>query len=65
METHLIVCKNPKALERLFDEDTCCELIAIKTKKGIPVSQGDAMVARDELVKSGFCWGKDFFIKKV
>lgn len=60
-----VICKNPKALERLYEEDTCCCLIASASKQGKPVSQGDALVARDELIASGFEWGKDFYLKKV
>ena len=64
-DTHLVVCKNPKALEHLYTEETCCCLIAAKSKRGEPVSQGDALVARDELEQAGFEWGKDFYLKKV
>jgi len=63
--THLVVCTNPKALEHLYSEETCCCLIAAASKRGEPVGQGDALVARDELQKAGFVWGKDFYIKKV
>jgi len=63
--THLLVCKNPKALEYLFTEDTCCCLIASASKQGKPVAQGDALWARNELLDGGFKWGKDFFIKIV
>ena len=63
--THLVVCKNPKALEHLYKEETCCCLIASASKRGEPVGQGDALVARDELIAAGFEWGKDFYLKKV
>ena len=63
--THLVVCINPKALEHLFTEETCCFLIAHKSSNGEPVGQGDALVARDELLDAGFKWGKDFYLKKV
>ena len=64
-KTHLVVCKNPKALEYLYSDDSCCCLIASKSKRGEPVSRGDAMVARDELIEAGFKWGIDFYIKVV
>ena len=60
--THLIICKNPKALEFLIDEEI---IIGHHAKNGIPVEQGDALVARDELQEAGFVWGKDFYLKKV
>lgn len=63
--THLVVCKNPQALEHLYSEDSCCCLIADKSKRGEPVRLGDALVARDELYAAGFEWGKDFYIKIV
>ncbi len=63
--THLVICKNPKALEHLYTEDTCCCLIAAASERGEPVEQGDALVARDELQDAGFVWGKDFYLKKV
>lgn len=63
--THLVVCINPKALEHLYKEETCCCLIATKSKRGEPVEQGDALVARDELLEAGFEWGKDFYLKKI
>lgn len=63
--THLVVCKNPKALEHLYKEETCCCLIAAASERGEPVEQGDALVARDELQEAGFEWGKDFYLKKV
>lgn len=63
--THLVVCINPKALEYLYSEETYCCLIAAASKRGDPVAQGDALVARDELLNAGFVWGKDFYLKKV
>jgi len=63
--THLVVCKNSKALKHLYKDETCCCLIAAKSERGKPVSQGDALVARDELLKAGFKWGEDFYLKKV
>ena len=65
MSTHLVVCKNPKALEHLYKEETCCCLTASKSARGKPVEQGDALVARDELQAAGFKWGVDFYLKKV
>jgi len=64
MGTHLLIIKNPKALERLYEEETCCQLIARASEKGRSLELGDTMVARDELLNSGFKWGKDFYIKK-
>ena len=63
--THLVVCKNPDALEHLFKDETCCCLIASASKQGKAVSQGDALVAKDELEEAGFVWGVDFYLKKV
>ena len=63
--THLVVCINPKVLDHLFTDDSCCFLIAHKSSNGEPVEQGDALVARDELLNAGFEWGKDFYLKKV
>lgn len=63
--THLVVCKNSKALAHLYKEETCCCLIASASQRGEPVEQGDALVARDELQSAGFVWGKDFYLKKV
>ncbi len=65
MKTHLVVCKNPKALEHLYKPVFCCSLIAHASEKGKPVLQGDALIARDELLKAGFEWGKDFYLKKI
>ncbi len=64
-DTHLVVCTNPKALEHLYSDDSCCCLIAAKSKRGEPVSQGDALVARDELEEAGFKWGQDFYLKRI
>ena len=61
-KTHLIVCTNPEALKYLEAEEI---IIGSHARRGIPVGQGDAMVARDELQEQGFKWGKDFYIKKV
>lgn len=63
--THLIIIKNPKALEHLEKEETCCFLIAARAEKGKPVECGDAMAAKDELEEAGFVWGKDFYLKNV
>ena len=63
--THLLVCKNPTALNHLLKDETCCRLIAHAAQKGNPIAQGDALVARDELLNAGFKWGTDFYIKKV
>jgi len=60
--THLIVCKNPEALEWLKKEEI---ILGIDAEKGNPVEQGDALVARDELQAAGYVWGKDFYLKKV
>ena len=49
--THLIICKNPKALEHLEREIV---LVGHHSRNGVPVSQGDALVARDELKEAGF-----------
>ena len=62
MCTHLIIYKNPKALKFLMEEEI---IIGHHARNGIPVSQGDALVARDELQEAGFEWGKDFYLKKV
>jgi len=63
--THLVICKNPKCLEALKTEESCCILIAHASEQNRPVSQGDALVARDELIEAGFKWGVDFYLKKV
>ena len=62
MCTHLVVCKYPKALKFLEEEEI---IIGHHARNGIPVGQGDALVARDELQEAGFEWGKDFYLKKV
>ncbi len=62
MKTHFIICKNPKALDNL-KEEFC--LLGLASEKGRPVSQGDALVARDTLLENGFEWGADFYLKKV
>ena len=59
--THLVVCKNPKALKWLLENEF---LIGKCAEKGRAMGQGDALVARDELVEAGFEWGKDFYLKK-
>jgi hypothetical protein len=59
---HLVVCKNPKALEHLKNE--LC-LIGFMSEKGKSMAQGDALVARDELQEAGFKWGQDFYLKVV
>lgn len=61
-DTHLIVCKSELALQYLIKE-SC--LLGLRAKNSSPVSQGDALVARDILQEIGFKWGKDFYIKKV
>jgi hypothetical protein len=61
-DIHLVVCINPKALEYLLKE---LYLIGISSKKGSVMSQGDALVARDELLEAGFVWGKDFYLKTI
>jgi len=61
-DTHLVVCKNPKALKFLKEEEL---IIGVWSEKGKPMSVGDAMVARDELQEAGFEWGKDFYLKKI
>lgn len=63
--THFVICKNPKALEHLYTEDSCCCLIAAASERGEAVEQGDALVARDELEEAGFVWGKDFYLRKA
>lgn len=60
--THLIICKNPKALEYLFREEP---FIAGHCKRGESIEQGDALIARDVLKDAGFKWNKDFYIIKV
>lgn len=62
MCTHLVICKNSDTLQFLKREEL---IIGFHSEKGIPVGQGDALVARDELIEAGFEWGKDFYIKKV
>lgn len=61
-DTHLVVCKNPRALQYLMDEWV---LMGICSKEGKPMGQGDALVARDTLQEAGFRWGKDFYLKKI
>ena len=61
-ETHLVVCKNARALEYLIGESV---LIGLLSRDGKPMGQGDALYARDELINGGFEWGKDFYLKKV
>lgn len=61
-ETHLVICRNPKALEHLKNE---MWIIGICAEKGIPMLQGDALCARDELLEAGFVWGKDFYLKII
>jgi hypothetical protein len=60
--THLIVCRNPKALEYLKNE--LC-LLGFASEKGRPVLQGDALLARNELQEAGFIFGKDFYLKVI
>lgn len=59
--THLIVCKTAEALDYLKDE---CYLLWLRAEKSKPVTQGDALVARDILEEKGFKWGVDFYLKK-
>jgi hypothetical protein len=63
--THLIICLNPKALDSLFSDESCCFLIAHASANGNPVECGDALVARDWLLEQGFKWGEDFYLKKL
>jgi len=62
MGTHLVVCKNPEALEFLKKEEM---IIGRWAEKGKSMEVGDAMLARDELIEAGFEWGIDFYLKKV
>ena len=61
-DTHLVVCKNPDALAYLIEESF---LIGLRSRKGKPMTQGDALVARDILKEANFQWGKDFYIKRI
>lgn len=60
--THLLVVKSELAMKCLEEEHF---LIAAISKCGDLLMGGDAMVARDFLVESGFQWGRDFYIRKM
>lgn len=60
--THLVVCKNPQALQHLMNE---WFLIGRFSSAGKPMSQGDALVARDTLLEAGYKWGTDFYLKCI
>ena len=60
--TRLVICKTDAALEHLKKE--YCEIGSL-SERGLPMEQGDTMVARDSLLTAGFEFGEDFYIRKV
>ena len=60
--THIVVCKNEKAIEKLLEEFWVIGAMVVEED---PMEGGDAMVARDCLEQAGFKFGKDFYIRKI
>ena len=58
--THFIVCKNKRTLRYLTQQ---YPLIGFMSKYNHPMIKTTAITARDFLIRSGFKWGIDFYLR--
>jgi hypothetical protein len=58
--THFVVCKNKKTLNYLTKQ---YPLIGFMSKTNQAMIRTAAITARDLLIKSGFKWGIDFYLR--